>query len=55
VLHAKAAPEVAFLVAAAAAEAPQGRSDALIGLLQQLEARDRTRREAAAPGLDLPA
>ena len=42
VLHAAPAPEVAFLVSAAARAQPQkGRSDALLGVLAQLEARDR--------------
>jgi 15-cis-phytoene synthase len=42
VLHARAEPEVAFLVAAAArVRAPSVRSDALISVLRQLEARDR--------------
>jgi 15-cis-phytoene synthase len=42
VLHARAVPEVAFLVQAAArAQAPSARSDALLSVLRQLEARDR--------------
>ena len=42
VLHAAPVPEVAFLVAAAArAEPHKGRSDALLSVLAQLEARDR--------------
>lgn len=42
VLHAAPVPEVAFLVAAAArAQAHKGRSDALLSVLAQLEARDR--------------
>lgn len=41
-LHANPAPEVEFLVAAASRAAPlRGRSDALLGVLAQLEARDR--------------
>lgn len=41
-LHAPVVPEVAFLVQAAARAAPsRGRSDALLGVLAQLEARDR--------------
>ena len=41
-LHAPAEPEVAFLVDAAARTAPaKARSDALIAVLAQLEARDR--------------
>ncbi|MES2664574.1 MAG: phytoene/squalene synthase family protein [Pseudomonadota bacterium] len=41
-LHARAAPEVAFLVQAACRPAPaRGRSEALLGVLAQLEARDR--------------
>jgi 15-cis-phytoene synthase len=42
VLHARVVPEVAFLVQAAArAQAPSVRSDALLSVLRQLEARDR--------------
>ncbi len=42
VLHAPPVPEVAFLVQAAARAIPsRGRSDALLGVLAQLEARDR--------------
>ena len=42
VLHAAPVPEVAFLVAAAARAAPhKGRSEALLSVLAQLEARDR--------------
>ncbi len=42
VLHAPPVPEVGFLVQAAARTAPsRGRSDALLGVLAQLEARDR--------------
>ena len=42
VLHAKPAPEVAFIVTAAARADPhKGRSDALLSVLAQLEARDR--------------
>jgi 15-cis-phytoene synthase len=42
VLHARAVPEVSFLVAAAARAAPApARSEALISVLRQLEARDR--------------
>jgi 15-cis-phytoene synthase len=42
VLHAPPVPEVAFLVQAAARVVPnRGRSDALLGVLAQLEARDR--------------
>jgi phytoene synthase len=42
VLHAPPVPEVAFLVQAAARAMPsRGRSDALLGVLAQLEARDR--------------
>jgi len=42
VLHAAPVPEAAFLVQAAARVAPtRGRSDALLGVLAQLEARDR--------------
>ncbi|WP_309666708.1 15-cis-phytoene synthase [Tabrizicola sp.] len=42
VLHAPPVPEAAFLVQAAARAAPnRGRSDALLGVLAQLEARDR--------------
>ena len=41
VLHAPAVPEVAFLVQATARKAPARRSDALLGVLAQLEARDR--------------
>ncbi|WP_431299492.1 15-cis-phytoene synthase [Tabrizicola sp. BL-A-41-H6] len=42
VLHAPPVPEVAFLVQAAARAVPsRGRSDALLGVLAQLEARDR--------------
>lgn len=41
VLHAPPVPEVAFLVQAAARLAPARRSDALLGVLAQLEARDR--------------
>lgn len=42
VLHAAPVPEVAFLVAAAARTRPEkGRSDALLAVLAQLEARDR--------------
>jgi 15-cis-phytoene synthase len=42
VLHAPPVPEVAFLVQAAAQVAPaRGRSEALLGVLAQLEARDR--------------
>ncbi len=51
VLHARPAPEVAFLVTAAASQSPaHGRGEALLGVLAQLEARDRSRR-----GLDLTA
>lgn len=43
VLHAPPVDEVAFLVRAAAQQAPaKGRSDALLGVLAQLEARDRS-------------
>jgi 15-cis-phytoene synthase len=42
VLHARVVPEVAFLVQAAAqAQATPARSDALLSVLAQLEARDR--------------
>jgi len=42
VLHARPVAEVGFLVEAAARKAPgKGRSDALLAVLAQLEARDR--------------
>lgn len=45
-LHALPAPEVAFLVSAAArAPLSQGRADALLSVLAQLEAQDRRRRD----------
>jgi phytoene synthase len=48
--HARPAPEVAFLVEAAARVAPEraGRGDALLAVLAQLEARDRARKGAQA-------
>ena len=49
ILHARPAPEVAFLVDAAARRAPvTGRGEALLAVLAQLEAHDRSRR-----GLDV--
>jgi phytoene synthase len=48
-LHALPAPEVAFLVSAAArAPASQGRAEALLSVLAQLEAQDRHRRDRGA-------
>lgn len=48
-LHAAPAPEVAFLVSAAASRARRtSRSETLLGVLAQLEARDRARRGAAS-------
>ncbi len=50
ILHARPAAETAFLVDAAARRVPaQGRGEALLSVLAQLEARDRARR-----GLDVP-
>jgi phytoene synthase len=44
-LHAAPAPEVAFLVQAAARQIPRfGRSDALLSVFAQLEAQDRARK-----------
>ena len=50
-LHARPAPECAFLVEAAARRSAQrGRGDALIAVLAQLEAQGRARRGLEAPG-----
>jgi phytoene synthase len=51
-LHAAPAPEVAFLVdAAARAPATHGRAEALLSMLAQLEAQDQRRRQRAAGAL----
>lgn len=51
-LHAAPAPEVAYLVAAAAHEpASRGRAEALIAVLSQLEAQDRRRRNIEGASL----
>ncbi len=51
-LHAAPAPEVAFLVQAAArAPAAQGRADALLSVLAQLEAQDQRRRQRSGGAL----